>query len=138
MGLYGQAKLPQLPDIDTEEQPDCLVVEPLVGSIPSMTFDPGTIESEVQQVLDELWNENLVPFALSVGKLTKERDGYTIHRGTKRRCQAYVVMLVAQGVVQQFSERHARNIRRTQCEHELSPAPPLLGSLACVTQLAER
>ena len=93
MRLYGQARLPQLPDIDTEEQPDCLVVEPLVGSIPSMTFDPGTIESEVQQVLDELWNENLVPFALSVGKLTKERDGYTIHFHDSRIRTAHIALI---------------------------------------------
>lgn len=44
-----------------------------------MTRDPLTVESEVQQVLDELWNEKLLPFALTVGKLTKEPDGYIIH-----------------------------------------------------------
>ncbi len=44
-----------------------------------MTPDPLTLESEVQQVLDELWNEKLLPFALTVGKLTKEADTYTVH-----------------------------------------------------------
>ena len=58
-----------------------------------MTFDPGTIESEVQQVLDELWNENLVPFALSVGKLTKERDGYTIHFHDSRIRTAHIALI---------------------------------------------
>ena len=34
---------------------------------------------EAQEVLDQLWNEKLVPFALTVGELTREADGYTIH-----------------------------------------------------------
>jgi hypothetical protein len=41
--------------------------------------DPPALELEVQRVLDELWNEKLTPFALTVGKLTQEHDGYTIH-----------------------------------------------------------
>ena len=31
-----------------------------------------TIEAEGQQVLDELLNEKLIPFALNVGKITKD------------------------------------------------------------------
>ena len=38
-----------------------------------------TIEEEAQQVLDELWREKLIPFALNVGKITKDVDEYTIH-----------------------------------------------------------
>lgn len=41
--------------------------------------EPLTLEAETQQVLDELWSEELIPFALNVGKITKEIDGYTIH-----------------------------------------------------------
>jgi hypothetical protein len=41
--------------------------------------DPTAIESEVQRVLDELWNAKLIPFALNVGKLTQDHDGYTIY-----------------------------------------------------------
>ena len=40
---------------------------------------PPTIEAVVQQVLDELWNEKLIPFALNVGKITKASGEYTIH-----------------------------------------------------------
>jgi hypothetical protein len=38
-----------------------------------------TLEAEAQQVLDELWTEKLIPFELSVGKLTKGMGEYTIH-----------------------------------------------------------
>lgn len=38
-----------------------------------------TLEAEAQQVLNELWSEQLIPFALNVGKITKEMDEYTIH-----------------------------------------------------------
>ena len=38
-----------------------------------------TFETEVEKVLDELWEEKLIPFRLHVGKITKEIDGYTIH-----------------------------------------------------------
>ncbi len=37
------------------------------------------IEAEAQQVLDELWSETLIPFALNVEKITKAPGGYTIH-----------------------------------------------------------
>ena len=37
------------------------------------------MEAEAQQVLDELWNEKLIPFALNVGKITKAPGEYTIH-----------------------------------------------------------
>jgi hypothetical protein len=44
-----------------------------------MPGTPHTIEAEAQQVLDELWAEKLIPFALNVGKITKDPDEYTIH-----------------------------------------------------------
>jgi hypothetical protein len=44
-----------------------------------MPRDPHMLEAEVQQVLDQLWNERLIPFRLSVGKITKEPTEYTIH-----------------------------------------------------------
>ncbi|HEY8188991.1 MAG TPA: hypothetical protein VIF64_23195 [Pyrinomonadaceae bacterium] len=44
-----------------------------------MPRDPITLEAEAQQVLDELWTEKLIPFALNVGKITKEPSEYTIH-----------------------------------------------------------
>jgi len=44
-----------------------------------MPPDPLTIEVEAQQVLDELWSENLIPFQLNVGKITKASGEYTIH-----------------------------------------------------------
>jgi hypothetical protein len=44
-----------------------------------MRNTPQTFEEEAQQVLDELWSEQLTPFELSVGKITKEIGKYTIH-----------------------------------------------------------
>lgn len=38
-----------------------------------------SLEVEAQQVLDELWSEKLIPFALSVGKITEGTGEYTIH-----------------------------------------------------------
>lgn len=40
--------------------------------------EPLTLEAEAQQVLDELWREEAIPFPLSVGKLTKGMGEYTI------------------------------------------------------------
>ena len=45
-----------------------------------MSPDPLTLEAEAQQVLDELWSEKLIPFALNVGKMTNDDIGdYTLH-----------------------------------------------------------
>jgi hypothetical protein len=44
-----------------------------------MSKTPLTIEAEAQQVLDELWSEKLLPFKLSVGKITKESGEYTLY-----------------------------------------------------------
>lgn len=49
---------------------------------------PPTLEAEVQQVLDELWSEKLIPFALNVGKITKGTDEHTIHFHDSRMCTA--------------------------------------------------
>ena len=38
-----------------------------------------TIETEAQKVLDELWSEKLLPFSLTVGRIAKTTDAYTIH-----------------------------------------------------------
>jgi len=38
-----------------------------------------TLESEAQQVLEQLWAEKLIPFELNVGKITKHSGHYTIH-----------------------------------------------------------
>ena len=48
------------------------------------------IEAEVQKVLDELWNERLIPFELNVGKITKDPDGITIHFHDSRIYTAHV------------------------------------------------
>ena len=44
-----------------------------------MPHPPVPIEAEAQQVLDELWNEKLIPFALNVVKISKAPGEYTIH-----------------------------------------------------------
>ena len=44
-----------------------------------MPRTPVTLEAETQQVLDQLWEEKLIPFALRVGKISKAADRYTIH-----------------------------------------------------------
>jgi hypothetical protein len=46
---------------------------------PQQAREPLTLEAEAQQVLDELLNEKLIPFALNVGKITKGIGEYTIH-----------------------------------------------------------
>jgi len=38
-----------------------------------------SIEAEAQQVPDELWSEELIPFSLNVGKITKAAAEYTMH-----------------------------------------------------------
>ena len=39
----------------------------------------GTFKLEAQQVLDEIWSEKLIPFALRVGKIEETPDKYTIY-----------------------------------------------------------
>jgi hypothetical protein len=47
-------------------------------------------EVEVQQVLDELWNAELIPFPLTAGQVTKDADGYTIYFNDSRMRTACV------------------------------------------------
>jgi hypothetical protein len=51
---------------------------------------PEDREVEAQKALDQLWNEHLIPFALSVGKITMDSDGYTIHFHDSRISTAQV------------------------------------------------
>jgi hypothetical protein len=44
-----------------------------------MPHPPLPLEAEAQQVLDELWSEKLIPFALKVVKISKAPGEYTIH-----------------------------------------------------------
>jgi len=44
-----------------------------------MQHPPLPLEAEAQQVLDELWSEELIPFALKVEKISKAPGEYTIH-----------------------------------------------------------
>ena len=41
--------------------------------------EPLSLAAEVQQVLDELWADKRIPFALRLGKLSKGTDEYTLH-----------------------------------------------------------
>ncbi len=52
-----------------------------------------SIESEAQQVLEELWSEKLTPFPLNVGKITKAPGVYTIHFHDSRIRTALVPLL---------------------------------------------
>ena len=44
-----------------------------------MPSDPVDVEAEAQQVLDELWSEKLIPFALNIGKITRASSEYTLY-----------------------------------------------------------
>jgi hypothetical protein len=61
-----------------------------------MPRDPLTLEAEAQQVLDELWSEKLIPFALIVGKIDKAPDEYTIHFYDSRIHTAHVPLTEGQ------------------------------------------
>jgi len=50
-----------------------------VATKPPPTLEPIPLEAEAQKVLDGLWKEDLIPFELNVGKITKDQDEYTIH-----------------------------------------------------------
>jgi len=59
------------------------------GAHPS-TAKSLTLEAEAQQVLDELWDEKLIPFKLNVGKITKRSGEYIIHFYDSRIWTAHV------------------------------------------------
>lgn len=45
-----------------------------------------------QNALDELWNEQMIPFPLTIGKITQDPDAYTIHFHDSRIHTASVPM----------------------------------------------
>lgn len=51
-----------------------------------------TLEAEVQLVLDELWGEKLIPFALNVGNISKDVGEYTIYFHDSRIYSAGVTL----------------------------------------------
>jgi hypothetical protein len=53
---------------------------------------PENQKSDVQKVLDELWNEQLIPFELTVGKITKEDREYTLHFHDSRIRTAHILV----------------------------------------------
>ena len=59
-----------------------------------------TNSPEAEQVLDELWSEKLLPFALNVGKITKATAEYTIHFHDSRIHAAHVPLTQAQSWVE--------------------------------------
>lgn len=61
-----------------------------------MARDPLTLEAEAQEVLDELWSEKLIPFALNVGKITRAVGEYTIHFHDSRMHSARVPLTTGQ------------------------------------------
>ena len=40
---------------------------------------PENQQAKAQEAVDRLWNEQLIPFALTIGKITQDLDEYTIH-----------------------------------------------------------
>jgi hypothetical protein len=61
-----------------------------------MQHIPLPIEAEAQQVLDELWSEKLIPFALNVEKITKAPGVYTIHFYGSRILPTLIVLTKGQ------------------------------------------
>lgn len=61
-----------------------------------MPQNPLSLEAEAQEVLDELWSEKLLPFALHVGKITKAITEYTIHFHDSRIHTARIPLTVDQ------------------------------------------
>jgi len=69
-------------------------------------------KAEAQKVLDQLWNEQLLPFALTVGKITEDSHEYTIHFHDSRIHMARVSLsegrLFADGLRTSVLERVAK------------------------------
>jgi hypothetical protein len=57
---------------------------------------PLLLETEAQEVLDELWKESLIPFELNVGKLSKAPGMYIIHFHDSRIYTAHVPLTEGQ------------------------------------------
>lgn len=51
---------------------------------------------EVQKVLDQLWNEELIPFPLTLGKITRDSIEQTIHFHDSRIHTAHISLDEAQ------------------------------------------
>jgi hypothetical protein len=58
-----------------------------------MAGPPPTLEATAQQVLDELWSEKLIPFKLTVGKISKASTEYIIHFYDSRISTARVPLI---------------------------------------------
>lgn len=61
-----------------------------------MPQSPPALEAEAQRVLDELWKEKVIPFALNVGKITKGAGEYTIHFYDSRMYTVHVPFIKGQ------------------------------------------
>jgi hypothetical protein len=57
-----------------------------------------TLEAQVQEVLNEMWSEKVIPFALHVGKITKAADEYTIHFYDSRITTTHVPLIEGQSL----------------------------------------
>ena len=57
---------------------------------------PENQKLNVQKVLDELWNEQLIPFVLTVGKITKDDNEYTLHFHDSRMHTAHGIITESQ------------------------------------------
>jgi len=53
---------------------------------------PENHKAQAQKVLAALWNEKLIPFELTVGKLTKSGEEYTIHFHDSRISTANILV----------------------------------------------
>ena len=59
-----------------------------------------TLEGQVQVILNEMLAEELVPFALNVGKITKAETHYTIHFYDSRIRTAQVDLVKGQSLAE--------------------------------------
>ncbi len=53
-------------------------------------------KAEAQQVLDDLWSKEMIPFALSIGQITGASDECTLHFFDSRISTAYVAFVKGQ------------------------------------------
>jgi hypothetical protein len=63
---------------------------------------PEDRKVEAQKALDQLWKEHLIPFALSVGRITKASDECTIHFHDSRMSTAHVSLSDGQSFTDGF------------------------------------
>jgi diadenosine tetraphosphate (Ap4A) HIT family hydrolase len=88
---------------------------------PQDTSEPLNLVAEVQQVLDKLWKEKAIPFALNVGKLTQDTGEYTIHFHDARIRTARVP--ITKGHSRKESVREAVLARVSQMSGPLPQSP---------------